>query len=67
MESCSFQLIPDASDADDFDRGVGGQMMTQTGDIDIEAAEIEVIVITPEFLKKFGCLYDTSFLPAEPC
>ena len=39
-------------DAFDLDGMISLEMVAQAGDIDIETAEIEVVVVAPEFLQE---------------
>ena len=39
-------------DAFNFDGIISLEMVAQAGDIDIEAAEVEVIIVAPEFLQE---------------
>ena len=38
-------------DAFNLDGRISLEVVAQAGDIDIEAAEVEVVVVTPEFLQ----------------
>ena len=50
--SLILKLISYSSDAFDLDGMISLEMVSQAGDIDIEAAEIEVVVVAPEFLQE---------------
>ena len=48
-------------DAFDLDGMISLEMVAQAGDIDIETAEIEVVVVAPEFQKERSCVEGFSF------
>ena len=47
-----FQFIANTSDTLDLDGMISLEMVAQAGDIDIKTAEIEVVVVAPEFLQE---------------
>ena len=47
-----FQFIAYTPDAFDLDGRITLEVISQAGDIDIETAEIEVVVVAPEFLQE---------------
>ena len=50
--SLILKLISYSPDAFDLDGMISLEVVAQAGDIDIEAAEIEIVVVAPEFLQK---------------
>ena len=48
-------------DAFDLDGRITLEVISQAGDIDIETAEIEVVVVAPEFQKERSCVEGFSF------
>ena len=50
--SLILKLISYSPDAFDLDGMISLEMVAQAGDIDIEAAEIEIVVVAPEFLQE---------------
>ena len=42
------QFVADASDVQDLDAGIFGEVVTEAGDEDLEAAGVEEVVIAPE-------------------
>ena len=48
-------------DAFYFHAWIGFEVVAQAGDIDIETAEIEVVVVAPEFQKERSCVEGFSF------
>ena len=50
--SLILKLISYSPDAFDLDGMISLEMVSQAGDIDIETAEIEVVVVAPEFLQE---------------
>ena len=50
--SLILKLISYSPDAFDLDGRITLEVISQAGDIDIEAAEVEVVVVAPEFLQE---------------
>ena len=46
------QFVADASDVQDLDAGIFGEVVTEAGDEDLEAAGVEEVVIAPEVETK---------------
>ena len=42
------QFVADASDVQDLDAGIFGEVVTEAGDEDLEAAGVEEVVVAPE-------------------
>ena len=47
-----FQLVAYTPDAFDLDSRISLEGISQAADIDIETAEIEVVVVAPEFFQE---------------
>ena len=47
-----FQFIANTSDAFDFNGTICLEVVAETSDVDIQTAEVEVVVVTPEFLQE---------------
>ena len=50
--SLILKLISYSPDAFDLDGRITLEVISQAGDIDIETAEVEVVVVAPEFLQE---------------
>ena len=46
------KFVADTPDAFDLDGRISLEVVAQAGDIDIEATEVEVVVVAPKFLKE---------------